>query len=683
LDFSHPRLITANSYPVLDAQTRIKGNSLLILRAQGTIEIRAPKKYLRKLLEWCQGKQTMHDLLALSAETWGNAEFIDFLHDLIHTGVLSVKHAPHNPGPALNLRKLTTTVTPCTATAITGQAAEGPACPSGVLCVMLEIVKAVAGRHASVVPCLHIHLIVHSPLEDIPAGIYAVDMSSQEMTISCVSSDLRQAPRAFNRPHVLQNTYGILVISTTALQAETMPEGLPPGSRPLTIDLARNLQRAESELGICWNEITHADQRWLKFVCGLPQSHHILMSGSVAPVGAGTGTDYISQPSLEFKWSEALERVTFHLAQAKIDWGLDRASQGWGRAEDPALTCDKAVAEAVERYAYSRYVQCQLARSCELDNVIPPKNIVRYSRFQYRQKRFLLQPFSSREPRLWMRAHEITSGCATWVLADCVLHPNAFPADYRSRLYTYATSSGCASAPTTEQAILNATLELIERDAFMRHWFAQCGGYNVPLKTLPTQLRSRLDLLHRSGCVIQVQCLHLGRFPVWMVLAQHAELHFTCIGAGSGLNAEEALASAVSEMETQAHARLDGVSVTAIRLSDVKSPADHGSLYTMQRFFKKADALMACTSSENYADIARCFSVTAEQLFRHLNDAGHTPAWIDLSVPNAPRTLSGAALHTVRVIAPGLIPIAFGSVHMPLGMDIYGHPGSRFPHPFM
>ena len=36
-------------------------------------------------------------------------------------------------------------------------------------------------------------------------------------------------------------------------------------------------------------------------------------------------------PSLEIIEADILDRATFHLVQAKVDWGSGEASDGWGR----------------------------------------------------------------------------------------------------------------------------------------------------------------------------------------------------------------------------------------------------------------------------------------------------------------------------------------------------------------
>jgi ribosomal protein S12 methylthiotransferase accessory factor len=246
-----------------------------------------------------------------------------------------------------------------------------------------------------------------------------------------------------------------------------------------------------------------------------------------------------------------------------------------------------------------------------------------------------------------------------------------------------ATSSGCASGASLDDAIARGTLELLERDAFMRHWFAQLPGDVLKPASLPTWCAARLEALRSRGCDAGVQCLTLGLHPTFLAWAQHRALHFTTVAAAAGLDAESALRCAMNEMETIAAARLHGDPAAAMQPAGVRSPSDHGALYASEAFFRRADAVLRAPSAQvRFADAELACRTHAHALYSRLRDHGHPVYWVDLSLPDASTALDGAPLYSVRTLAPGLIPIGFGERTQPFGMVAQVAVGGRFPHPF-
>lgn len=374
----------------------------------------------------------------------------------------------------------------------------------------------------------------------------------------------------------------------------------------------------------------------------------------------------------------------FHLVSARIEWPEGGTSEGWGRDDEQALAQRKAMAEAVERHAYTRLPHgTRLARIDELASCIDPRDLVRYEDDQYRLPGFACARHAPGEQRWWVPALPADGGTPTHVLADFVCTPEAFDPAYRPLLTTHATSSGCASGTTLDDAIARATLELVERDAFMRHWFAQVPGEVVIPASLPAWCARRLDALRATGCMVGVQCLTLGFHPTFLVWTQHERLQFTCVAAASGLDAEAALRSALNEMETIVVVRLYGDPAPAVQPERVRWPTDHGALYAMPEYFRRADAVLRTPSGRvRFADVQLECARDASDLYARLGRYGHPVHWVDLSLTEARNVLDGRPLHSVRALAPGLVPMAFGSLRQPFGMVAHVAPGGRFLHPF-
>lgn len=379
--------------------------------------------------------------------------------------------------------------------------------------------------------------------------------------------------------------------------------------------------------------------------------------------------------------SDVLADARFELAHAHVAWPDGSESEGWGRDADLQLAGLKAAAEAVERHACARLPATAMeARAAALAAWMAPQAIVRYESSQQ-------LPFACFDPaqlRWWVPATRVDDARQHHVLADCVCLPEAFAAPYRARLVTWATSSGCATGSSLADAIGRATLELVERDAFLRHWLRQEPGHALRVDSLPGWAAQRIAALRERGCLAGLQWLGLGVVPVLLAWAQHRRQWFTCVGAGCAFDAEEALATALNELETPALARIDGVPEVEIAPAAVRGPADHGALYATRAHFRDADAVLAPDAGEtrSFDEVAMALPRDAGELYALLHERGHPVCWVDLTVPAAANLVDGLPLHTVRALAPGLVPMAFGHGLLPLGMLDSIHPGGRRVHPF-
>jgi ribosomal protein S12 methylthiotransferase accessory factor len=382
---------------------------------------------------------------------------------------------------------------------------------------------------------------------------------------------------------------------------------------------------------------------------------------------------------------DSLPGASFFLVRARISWDRHTQTLGWGRSSQADVAQCKAIGEASERYAFGCLPDnAMFAAAHELPSFIDPGRLTGMTPEQYSSEGFPCAPFDRGDRRWWLPARTAGADRCTWILADCVCSPGAFDDVYRERLVTRANSSGCASAEDIDTAILRAAFELLERDAFMRHWFAQCPGTAIDAASLPSPYRHRLEALRRGGCSAGVQSLTLGLHPTLLAWAQHEDLHFTCVGAASGANADDVLDAALSELEVPALARMMGVPVTDIEPGEVRTPMDHVALYATAAHFRRADALWTFHEQEavSFDQIRAAFPVSASALYDRLARAGHELFWTDLT-PELCRRIEGvAAARTVRVAAPGLIPLIFGPLLSPQAFDVWRTSGGRFFHPF-
>jgi ribosomal protein S12 methylthiotransferase accessory factor len=389
---------------------------------------------------------------------------------------------------------------------------------------------------------------------------------------------------------------------------------------------------------------------------------------------------------IEVEYVDDLTQASFALAHARIEWQGRVASEGWGKDRLADRARDKAIGEAVERFAYSQLpASATWASAAQLTTYIAPNSLTGLLPEQYAAAGFPCRPFSEATPGWWVEAFATVGDGSTWVLADCVCSRGAFEPAYQERLVTRATSSGCASATQLDMGIFRATLEVLERDAFMRHWFAQEPGRRIDLATLPDQFRRRLEVLRDGGCETGLQCLTLGHHPTLLAWAQHRGRHFTCIGTSCAAEPEAALDSALSELELPALARMMGVPAMQVQPVDVRTPADHAQLYATADYFQCADALLGLQDDAtglSFGDLATRVQVSPPLLYERLAQGGHPVYWVDLTPPQASPLFGNTTVHVVRAVVPGLIPLAFGQRLVPQAFDLWCRPGRPLIHPF-
>jgi ribosomal protein S12 methylthiotransferase accessory factor len=238
-----------------------------------------------------------------------------------------------------------------------------------------------------------------------------------------------------------------------------------------------------------------------------------------------------------------------------------------------------------------------------------------------------------------------------------------------------------ASGESIHIALHCALFELIERDAFMRHWMAQRGGREILKHSLPRQLQNRIATLEQAGCRISIQRLPTNLAYVALVIIQHEKHHFTCLGSAAKLNPEGAVEHAMREAEVMAYSRLETPRAPRIHPKRVRKPEDHSNLYAQPEYFRKGDRLFLTDGQTKLPKTPpKLLPKSADNLVARLRGRFGRVFCVDMTIPGVHEKFGN--LKTVRAIVPGLIPLTFGYGHLPLGMVRRYHPGCLFPHPF-
>lgn len=277
------------------------------------------------------------------------------------------------------------------------------------------------------------------------------------------------------------------------------------------------------------------------------------ITGVVASVGPLPGRDHPLRPVYG-----AVYRVCPISETPSFD-DFHRYAAGKGRSVAQARA--GALCEAIERESaiFQGDEPRVHARLEELgDQAVPPGEILGFSEAQYRtrdaqnagvddtRKRIPL-PFDVRRAIDWTPAWSLTHGRLRWLpLSYCYLYAPT-PVDEQ---FCYFNPNGHAAGNSREEAILQALLELVERDSIALWWYSRSKRPAVDLESFGEPYFGALEAHYRSmGWALWVLDLtgDLG-IPTFVALARAEESGRFSVGFGCHLEARLGVQRALTEL---------------------------------------------------------------------------------------------------------------------------------------
>lgn len=722
--------------PVFAAPAMIIGHRLEVQWRGESFTVRAPRRLLKHLFVWCRGECSLSDIGKLSMQTWGDDRMTRFISDLLDAGIMvdaaiqlpTMADATNHPlgtvglpaprhvwaavsalselpaagmGATISLdAPMESTLAPLLKKRLSARAYGDADISEAELCGVLQaaygIVESGAplggkGRRRTVPSAgglysLRMSVVLLTAVGQLTPGCYTVrfrpvaDGGPQLVREAGIESDLYRVAIA---PNDLVNVRAVIVAwAELPLAALNYRNRAYPFLMFEAGAAFQNVALHCADIGLAWSPYGNYDPERMANLLNLPERASVLSVGLLGAEKRALEPPDAATLPLVLSWSDDMESLPFHVAKARIDMPAEIDEFAWGRAHDPVLALDKAIAEAVERHAYRTPRRLHWGRLTELPSAIDPTTIVSFSPGQYRCKDFPFRRFGRADVALWTEARSARDGRDVLLLADLVFHRHNLKALGAEEAYFWASSSGCASHVSESLAQEAALWEVIERDAFIRHWGAQQPGLRISDEWIPVTLRARIDWLKSEGCEVTLLVLNRGILPVFMAVIQHPTRHFTCFGAGAGRQIEDAMHGALSEAEIAAHARLASLRAEVVHPTKVHFPWDHSDIYATKRYFRRADKLFMGALMMTRVAFEQCAEVMRRDVLGQMLDNGFAPIFVDLTLPDAPSTFSGRSLFTARAVVPGTIPMTFGYGRLPLGAMLSCVREARFPHPF-
>jgi ribosomal protein S12 methylthiotransferase accessory factor len=685
---------------------------LVVRKAAANVEVRAPRGLLDRVFQLCDGTLAIDEVLARVDEGPDRAEMAGFLSFLRQEGALidaamacaealrygfqASPFGPARPRSTPPLRQ------PFEAQdsqrTFSGRRVSAKALHS-MLWSLAGVVDAPvhAAPRRTVGPPGGLHLLkvfvaLRHSVGSHPAGVYEVAYPrARVVRLDLVQEDVSPLPLCIAEPCPLTFATGMVFLAADATAAARHHGNRSVQYLFMEAGAAlHNMALTVSTLGLGQSPVRDFCEGPATALCGL-DGHHIILGAATfgAPATDAQRALLAHAPEIEFSWignPSPHFAASGHQAHVRLAGSSGTSLSAWGCNSDPALAVRKAMAEAIERDGF--HSPRGLVRACadELSNPVDPRTCITYSDAQFAAGGFPFARFDASRPCEWAVGKELASGAEMHVLADLVYAQQALRhhGHASSPPFTFATSSGCAAGLTEDDAMERALHELVERDAFMRHWLQQAPGELIPAGLWPRTIKGRVLRLEAAGCKVTLQRLRSPWLPVAFVAVQHAERHFTTVGAAAHPDFTQGIERALDEVESRVQGWMHGHVPSVSTPAQVLHAQHHLDLYGQPDHFERADAVLFPAASAQASRWPRATAATAGlgRLVNRMTRAGLRPLLFDITPERHCIDQGRTALRVVRAVVPGLIPLAFGEGRQPLGMVPSHHPGAEMPHPF-
>lgn len=538
---------------------------------------------------------------------------------------------------------------------------------------------------------LKLYVALRRPVGAYLPGVYRVDYpAARTVALHRVSNDIQNLPLTNSKPwHLTFATGALFVVADPAIAAMRYRSR---STQYLFMEAGaalHNIALSAHALGLGQATIGGFYERAVARLCQLDEKELVLGS---AIFGALASDEQLAQmarsPDIDFAWvngeSEQFS-MKFHLARAQLKSASEDHPHTWGRGTDPMLAMRKAIAEAIEREGYRQSRRIVEGVMSKIKGAVDPTLYVQYAEKQYASSHFPFQPFDRTRSHAWTDGKNLCTGEKVRVLAELVYSRAGLTARNLASLrpVTQATTSGCAAGADLQDATARAMREVIERDAFMRHWLQQSSGSIVLPGQWPAAITARMRAMEAAGCKVQLQKLDSPWMHVALVAVQHEQLHFTTMGTAASHDFRQATEAALDETEARVYAWLHGHKPSISKQDEVNTAEHHFELYGLKQYFRSADRVLFPVRAESTTRWPRSQATkTLNDMVAQFFSAGLQPLAIDITPDQNFIDQGRTPLSVARVLIPGLLPISFGFQNEPLGMVPKVNAGSKVPHPF-
>lgn len=348
-----------------------------------------------------------------------------------------------------------------------------------------------------------------------------------------------------------------------------------------------------------------------------------------------------------------------------------------GQSQSVASSERFGILEGLERYAgqFPRAKRSSVRGSYNefAPDALDPVIMGSYRAEFYSSHADFYEPFQRDTEMRWVWGYAFAEQRPMLVPEQLVYYLDRHP----DKKFVQESSSGCASGTSVEEALLHGMLEIIERDAFLLCWY---GGARLPEIDVTTcadeEVQFILDRVSRLGYRMRLFDMRVDiDVPAVMAVAERLDggLGRLCFAAGASMEPIEAVRSAISEtasyipgMDERVEARLPQLRGMVQDYGEVHELVHHALLYGLPEMADVAKFLLEAEPAQSMETLYAGWLASRPSTLNLVDDVRFVldriaAAGSDIVVVNqtCPEQ-HDAGIHTLSVLAPGLIPIDFG-----------------------
>ena len=338
---------------------------------------------------------------------------------------------------------------------------------------------------------------------------------------------------------------------------------------------------------------------------------------------------------------------------------------GYGKGLSAQEAILSAVGEALEIHASSSYDARKFLHAPidELQGeVLEPQKLCLYADPYYDLPGFPYRRLNHSQAIHWTSGYWLHSGKPLWVPALPVFSKLEVPAEER---FCQVTSNGFATGSDLTDAAMRATLELIERDAFMLSWYCRLPGQKLDVEgSLDPGADAILEMVRQQGARISFYLLDAGiHVPTVLCIARGDGKSWpgATLGLGCHLNLRTAVRKAVLELGQTGpefcRAMLSGDESIPPSPGDVQTFRQHGLFYLPAERNRAFDFLDDGSKPPiRVRDLSELEETSPTVLVEMLRSAGVRVAIVDLTTA----ALYASGFSVVRALGENMQQIHCG-----------------------
>jgi ribosomal protein S12 methylthiotransferase accessory factor len=349
---------------------------------------------------------------------------------------------------------------------------------------------------------------------------------------------------------------------------------------------------------------------------------------------------------------------------ARENGSLRRLPIGWGKGLTVSGAILSAVGEAIERYSASLPDSARIIwnRPDDLDGeFLDPRTCGLYTEAQYECRDFPYARFDPTVQHPWILGRWLGSDAPVWIPAVFTYLAMKLRPEQK---ICQGTSNGLAASTDLQDAAQRATLELVERDAFLAAWFTGSAGRRIEIgNALDPQLREVLHAIESLGAEVELYTLPTstcGTTALCLALGDGVQYPGATIGLGADIDPLSAIRQAILEL-AQTGPLLRRMMRSGLPVPDgpsaVREMLQHATYYFPVHRVAAFDRLRSSDAPVPLCDIGQGSSTrTLERIASKLAAGRIRVALVEVTSPD----VATGPFRVVRAVSPDLQTLSYG-----------------------